>query len=82
MFNFAMIEAMLKSAVSNLGIEEINSLEGTLFDPKLHNAISKVKTKDKNLDGKIAKTFQKGYKIDGENGKIVRTSVVEVYVKD
>ena len=79
---FAMIEAMLKSAVKNLGIEEIDSSDGTEFDPKLHNAVSKTKTKDKNLDGKIAKTFQKGYKIDGENGKIVRTSVVEVFVNE
>lgn len=79
---FAMIEAMLKSAVQNLGIQEIDSAPQTTFDPKFHNAISKVKTKDKKLDGKIAKTFQKGYKIDGENGKIVRTSVVEVYVHD
>ena len=79
---FVMIEAMLRSAVKNLGIEEITSNEGTDFNPELHNAISKIKTKDKKLDGKIAKTYQKGYKIAGENGKVFRTSVVEVYVKE
>jgi len=78
---FEMIEGMLKNAVKSLGIEEIDSA-GEDFDPNLHNAVSKVKTKDKKKNNKIASVYQKGYKMVGENGKVIRHSMVEIYLQD
>lgn len=78
---FQMIEGMLKNAVKSLGIEEIDA-EGELFDPNLHNAVSNIKTKDKKKIDKIASVYQKGYKMTGENGKVIRHSMVEIYLQD
>ena len=78
---FSMIEGMLKNAVKSLGIEEIDA-EGQEFNPELHNAVSKTKTKDKKKDNTIAKVYQKGYKLAGEKGKVIRPSMVEIYLQD
>ena len=78
---FDMINGMLKNAVKSLGIEEIET-QDVEFDPNLHNAVSKIKTKDKKKADKIANVYQKGYKMAGENGKVIRHSMVEIYLQD
>lgn len=78
---FEMIRQQLEKAVQSLGIEEIESL-GKEFDPNLHNAVAKRKTKDKKLDNTIATVYQKGYKLSGKDGKIVRHATVEIYLQD
>jgi len=78
---FEMIEGMLKSAITLLGIEEIDTFDEE-FNPNFHNAVSKVRTKDKKKDNKIASVYQKGYKMTGENGKVIRHSMVEIYLVD
>jgi len=78
---FSMIEGMLKNAVKSLGIEEIEAIDKE-FDPNLHNAVSKIKTKDKKKNNTIASVYQKGYKMSGDNGKVIRHSMVEIYLQD
>lgn len=78
---FEMIQKQLQKAVSSLGIEEIDCL-GKEFNPNLHNAVAKKKTKDKKLDNTIATVYQKGYKLAGKDGKIVRHATVEIYLQD
>lgn len=78
---FEMIQKQLQNAIFGLGIEEIEAV-GKEFDPKLHNAVSKRKTNDKKLDNTVASVYQKGYKMAGENGKVIRHSTVEIYLQD
>lgn len=78
---FEMIQKQLQKAVASLGIEEIDCL-GKEFNPNLHNAVAKKKTKDKKLDNTIATVYQKGYKLAGKDGKIVRHATVEIYLQD
>jgi len=78
---FEMIQKQLQNAIFGLGIEEIEAT-GKEFDPKLHNAVSKRKTNDKRLDNTVASVYQKGYKMAGENGKVIRHSAVEIYLQD
>lgn len=81
MKGFEMIQGMLLNAVKSLGIVEIEA-ENQEFDPNLHNAVAKKKTKDKSKDNKIATVYQKGYKMAGEGGKVIRHSTVEIYLCD
>ena len=81
MKGFEMVEGMLKNAVKALGIEEIDALNAP-FDPNLHNAVAKKKTKDKNKADTVASVYQKGYKMAGESGKVIRHSMVEIYLFD
>ena len=78
---FEMIQKQLQKAVASLGIEEIDCL-GKEFNPNLHNAVAKKKTKDTKLDNTIATVYQKGYKLAGKDGKIVRHATVEIYLQD
>ncbi len=78
---FEMIQKKLQKAVASLGIEEIDCL-GKEFNPNLHNAVAKKKTKDRKLDNTIATVYQKGYKLAGKDGKIVRHATVEIYLQD
>ena len=75
---FAMIFNTLKEIISNLGVEEIYSLNEE-FNPDLHECVSKVKAPNKESKGKVARVFKTGYKLKGENGKVLRHSVVEIY---
>ncbi len=75
---FEMIEAMLKSAIQSLGIEEIETLNQP-FDPTLHNAVSKKKTKDEKKSNLVSAVYQKGYRLEN-GGKVIRHAMVEVYV--
>ena len=78
---FEMIQKQLQKAVASLGIEEIDCL-GKEFNPNLHNAVAKKKSKDRKLDNTIATVYQKGYKLAGKDGKIVRHATVEIYLQD
>lgn len=78
---FEMIQKQLQKAIASLGIEEIDCL-GKEFNPNLHNAVAKKKTKDRKLDNTIATVYQKGYKLAGKDGKIVRHATVEIYLQD
>lgn len=78
---FQMIERSLKNVLFDMGIEEIDTA-GKKLDPLLHNAVARKATDDSELDGVISSELVKGYKLVGENGKVVRHSMVEVYVKE
>ena len=80
MKGFEMIEGMLKNAVKSLGIEEIDAL-GQEFNPELHNAVGKKKTKDSDKANKISAVYQKGYKM-ADSSKVIRHSMVEIYLHD
>jgi len=75
---FLMIKQNLENIVSGLGLEEIKT-ENQEFNPELHNCINKVMAEKGHKAGTISKTYQKGYKLTGENGKVVRHAVVEIY---
>lgn len=78
---FEMIEASLKRVLLDMGIEEIASV-GKKMDPNLHEVVFKRATDDDELDGVIASEMVKGYKLIGEDGKVVRHAMVEVYIKE
>jgi len=47
-----------------------------LFDPNIHQSMSIVKTKDKEMDHKVVEVLQNGYKIDN---RVIRPAKVTVY---
>lgn len=57
----SMIQQQLKSAMSEVGLEEIDAA-GKLFDPNLHEAISQQETAD-TPEGHVAQQVRKGYKL-------------------
>lgn len=68
-----MIYDSFTETLKNLGVEEIES-DGADFDPSMHQAVQRVD--DSGVEsGKVAKTFAKGYKI---NGKVIRFAMVAV----
>ena len=75
---FSMIYTGLVDVLSSLGLEEIDA-ENQEFNPELHNCVNKVMADKKHKVGTVSKVYQKGYKMAGENGKVVRHAVVEIY---
>ena len=67
-----MIYENFMETMSKLGVEQI-AAEGD-FDPSIHQAVQQVQS-DELESGKIAATFQKGYKI---GNKIIRFAMVAV----
>lgn len=67
-----MIYENFMETMSKLGVEQI-PVEGD-FDPSLHQAVQQVQS-DELESGKIATTFQKGYKI---GNKVIRFAMVAV----
>lgn len=64
----------LEDSFKSLNIEEIDSTRGVDFDANVHNAVMQID--DAELEsGKIANTFQKGFKI---GDKVIRYSTVQV----
>jgi len=61
--------------LEELGVEFVGE-ENQDFDPNFHEAISHQATKDKSLDNKIAKVYQKGLVVEG---KVIRPAKVSVY---
>ena len=75
---FEMIYNKLSAVLSELGVIEIEA-DGKEFDPELHDCITKSPAPNKKEAGKVAKIYQKGYKFNGEDGKVIRHAVVEIY---
>ncbi|MFC1789610.1 nucleotide exchange factor GrpE [Patescibacteria group bacterium] len=67
------IKNQLQNFLKNLGVEEIKSI-GEKFDPKLHEVIGEIESKDKKQDT-IVEEIQKGYTI---NGRLLRPAKVKV----
>ncbi|MFZ2538647.1 MAG: nucleotide exchange factor GrpE [Oscillospiraceae bacterium] len=68
-----MIFTQLSETITNLGVQEIESLNQT-FNPDVHNAINQIE--DENFgENTICQVFQKGYKI-GE--RVLRHAMVVV----
>jgi molecular chaperone GrpE len=59
------------------GVTPIESPEGKVFDPTLHNAIAVVEQADM-VDGTVIEEIRKGYLM---KGKVIRPTIVKVAVK-
>lgn len=65
----------LEKIFEEYGVKSVGS-EGEPFDPSIHHSIDMVATDQKELDHKVAKVIQKGYKL-GE--RLLRPAGVNVY---
>lgn len=74
---FVMIYSSLTDVLKDIGVQEIVCKDEKL-DPEKHNCIETVETEDENLDGVIAKVYQKGYWF-ADLKKVVRPANVSVY---
>ena len=70
-----LIKRQFVETLAAIKVEEIDPSDG-VFDPTTAEAIATLPTEDKDLDGKIAQVYKKGYKL---NGKILRYAQVVVY---
>jgi len=68
-----MVLKELKEILIKEGLEEIDTL-GKTFDPKLHDAVDKIETKDYPTNT-IVEEIRKGYLL---NGRLIRPSMVKV----
>jgi len=66
-----MVHESFVTALTNLGVEEIAAED---FDPSVHQAVQHVESEEL-ASGKIAATFQKGYKI---GNRIIRFAMVSI----
>lgn len=64
----------IKTTLGNKGLEEM-AVEGTAFDPDLHEAITNIPAPSEELKGKIVDVLEKGYTL---NGKVIRFAKVVV----
>ena len=69
-----LIGKQVGNVLGKLGVEEIESKEGTEFDPNLHEAVMHVED-DSLGEQQIAQVFQKGYSC---KGRVIRHTVVKV----
>jgi molecular chaperone GrpE len=69
------IYAQMEAVFEEYGVKSVGA-EGEPFDPNIHQSIDMVETDQKELDHKVAKVIQKGYKL-GE--RIMRPARVNVY---
>jgi molecular chaperone GrpE len=69
------IYSQLNSIFEEYGVKPVGE-DGETFDPNIHQSIDMVATDKKELDHKVAKVIQKGYKL-GE--RIMRPARVNVY---
>lgn len=67
------VKHQLENLLKNKGVEEIKSV-GEEFDPELHEAVEKIKSK-KEKANVIVEEVLKGYKL---NGKVIRAAKVKV----
>lgn len=58
-----LIQIKFREALKAKGLEEIETKEGTPFDPEVHDAITQIPAPDKKLKGKIIDVVEKGYKL-------------------
>ena len=78
MVGFKMIESGIANILRDMDIVEIDT-NGVEFNPGFHEAVNRIETNDKNLDGKVASVFKKGYMLS-DASKVVRHAQVEIYV--
>lgn len=69
------IYAQMNTIFEEYGVKEIGE-EGDIFDPNIHESIDMVETDQKELDHKVAKVIQRGYKL-GE--RVIRPARVNLY---
>lgn len=69
------IYQQLSKSLNDLDVIKINEIDVD-FNPNIHQPINTVNTEDNNLDDKIAKIVQAGYKM---GDRIIRPARVEVY---
>jgi molecular chaperone GrpE len=69
------IYAQLNTIFEEYGVKPVGE-ENESFDPNIHQPIDMVATDKKDLDHKVAKIIQKGYKL-GE--RVIRPARVDVY---
>lgn len=69
-----LIGKQVGNVLGKLGVEEIESAQGTEFDPNLHEAVMHIED-DSLGEQQIAQVFQKGYSC---KGRVIRHSVVQV----
>lgn len=79
MRGFSMIYSSLCDVLTDLGVIEIKCGNEKL-NPEIHNCINTEPTEDENLDGNIAKVYQKGYMF-AESKTVIRPATVSVYKK-
>ncbi|MFA5750760.1 MAG: nucleotide exchange factor GrpE [Candidatus Paceibacterota bacterium] len=75
------IYSQLNTVFEEYGVKDIG-VEGELFDPSLHHSVDVVKTNEKDMDHKIAKVIQKGYKLGERILRPARVNVFEYDTKD
>ncbi len=68
------IQNLFLKVLKQNGLEEVNPL-GEAFDPRQHEAIGVVETKEKSEDHKVLEVMQKGYIL---SGKIIRPAKVRI----
>lgn len=68
------IYRQLLAILKSNGLEEVNPM-GELFDPRKHESLGSIETKEKSDDHKILEVVQKGYIL---SGKIIRPAKVKI----
>ncbi|MFH1530678.1 MAG: nucleotide exchange factor GrpE [Pseudomonadota bacterium] len=56
-----MVRRQLRDRLEELGLERFEPL-GELFDPNIHEALSVVPVKDREMDGKVVEVWEPGYR--------------------
>jgi len=64
----------LQEVLTRFGAEPIGAL-GSLFDPRLHEAMARVETAGDPPDGTVVEEYRRGYLLDG---KVLRPALVAV----
>ena len=70
-----LIHIKFREALKSKGLEEVETKQGSSFDPEVHDAITQIPAPSKKLKGKIVDVIEKGYKI---GDKIIRHPKVVV----
>jgi molecular chaperone GrpE len=70
-----LVDRKLRKELEAAGLERIDP-QGQPFDPALHEAVSVVRTEQREQDHTVAATFQVGYRF---RGNLVRPARVQVY---
>jgi molecular chaperone GrpE len=70
-----LIAGKFRKVLEQKGVKEMNSKQGTTFDPEVHEAITQIPAPSKKLKGKIVDTVEKGYYLDE---KVVRYAKVVI----
>ena len=70
-----LISNKFRKVLEQKGVKEMDSKQGTAFDPEIHEAITQIPAPSKKLKGKIVDTVEKGYYLDE---KVVRFAKVVI----